>query len=40
MTDVIASLVTFGMLCAAWVAIGRRHTVRVVRIERNEEQAA
>jgi hypothetical protein len=39
MTEVIGAFASFGVLCAAWVAIGRRRTVRIVRISREERAA-
>ena len=39
MTDVIPAAVSFLALCIAWVAIGRRHSVRYVRIVRDDRAA-
>jgi|GEM_PF-4281562 hypothetical protein len=39
LTDVMFALASFVALCVAWVAIGRRRSVRIVRINRGERAA-
>ncbi len=39
MTEVAAAMIAFLAMCVAWVAIGRRRTVRVVRLQRDERAA-
>jgi hypothetical protein len=39
MTDVTLALGSFLALFVAWVAIGRRRSVRIVRLERRERAA-
>jgi hypothetical protein len=40
MPDLIVALASFLGLCIAWVAIGRRRSVRIVRFENSRERAA
>jgi hypothetical protein len=38
-TDVLPAALLFLGLCIAWIAIGRRRTVRIVRVQRDEQAA-
>jgi hypothetical protein len=38
--DVFVALIAFGGLCLAWIAIGRRPTVRSIHIERSTSDRA
>jgi hypothetical protein len=39
MAEVIAAFASFAVLCTAWIAVGRRRSVRVIRMARKEQAA-